>query len=331
LVLLVLSFCLVLGWIPWRLVIRMARLDASELGLIVLNAAFLYGRLYTLLRQHEYAYLQGFAAVALAAVHLGLAGWLWKQPESRDRRPVLLLIGVSLTFVTLAAPIQFTGYRVTMAWALEGAALAWIASRAQSRAMAVGALLSLVLALIRLLSVDSWMYVTSEYPTLANARMLTFLTGAAGMFLASRWLAPLIAQVRGVLLGIYGAGHLVLLWGLGLEVMGWAARTSAPENLRSVENASVSILIAAYAVALAAVGIATRTAINRIFGLALIGFVVLKLYLHDVWELRLIYRVMAFGGLGALLLAMSFLYSRYRSSIESWLQRETPTDADPPG
>jgi uncharacterized membrane protein len=50
--------------------------------------------------------------------------------------------------------------------------------------------------------------------------------------------------------------------------------------------------------------------------------VVMKLYLYDVWELRLIYRVLAFAGLGGLLLLMSFLYSRYRTSIESWLQDE---------
>jgi len=35
--------------------------------------------------------------------------------------PVLLLVGVALAFLTLAAPIQFSSYRITMAWAVEAA------------------------------------------------------------------------------------------------------------------------------------------------------------------------------------------------------------------
>ena len=136
-----------------------------------------------------------------------------------------------------------------------------------------------------------------------------------------------VDALTGAAVTTYGAGHFVLLWGLGLEVTGWAARTAAPENLRSVESASISILIAGYAVALAAAGMATRTLVNRVFGLGLIGIVVAKLYLYDVWLLRLIYRVTAFAALGGLLLVMSFLYSRYRGSIESWLQRDDSENA----
>jgi len=33
--------------------------------------------------------------------------------------------------LTLAIPIQFVGFRITMLWALEAAALAWIARRSE--------------------------------------------------------------------------------------------------------------------------------------------------------------------------------------------------------
>jgi hypothetical protein len=42
-----------------------------------------------------------------------------------------------------------------------------------------------------------------------------------------------------------------------------------------------------------------------------------------VWVLERIYRVIAFGGLGILLLLTSFLYSRYRSKIGNWLKHDT--------
>jgi len=40
---------------------------------------------------------------------------------------------VTLTFLTLAVPIQFAGFRITIAWALEGAALAWISTKFASQ------------------------------------------------------------------------------------------------------------------------------------------------------------------------------------------------------
>jgi uncharacterized membrane protein len=75
-------------------------------------------------------------------------------------------------------------------------------------------------------------------------------------------------------------------------------------------------------VILVSAGVATRTAINRITGLGLMGFVVVKLYLFDVWQLGRVYRISAFVALGVLLLATSFLYSHFRGLIESWWKKD---------
>jgi len=54
----------------------------------------------------------------------------------------------------------------------------------------------------------------------------------------------------------------------------------------------------------------------------LIGAVVAKLYASDVWSLGRAFRVTAFLALGALLLLVSYLYSRYRPAIERlWKDR----------
>jgi uncharacterized membrane protein len=55
-----------------------------------------------------------------------------------------------------------------------------------------------------------------------------------------------------------------------------------------------------------------------LLGAALIGLVVGKLYLYDVWLLGQFYRMAAFAILGVLLLAMSYFYSRFRGSVETW-------------
>jgi uncharacterized membrane protein len=85
-----------------------------------------------------------------------------------------------------------------------------------------------------------------------------------------------------------------------------------------VISTSISVLVAAYAVVLVAAGVVQRSAPTRVLGVALIGLVVLKLYLYDVWLLSLFYRMAAFAVLGALLLLMSYFYSRFRRSVETW-------------
>jgi uncharacterized membrane protein len=47
-----------------------------------------------------------------------------------------------------------------------------------------------------------------------------------------------------------------------------------------------------------------------------IGFVICKLYLYDVWLLTRFYRISAFVALGTLLLLASYVYSRFRNKLE---------------
>jgi uncharacterized membrane protein len=309
------AFLIFLCWIPWRILFRGAALTRQDALLLAFNGAAYFGVCYNLLQSDYEAYL-GLFAVALAAIHLGLAYLLWRSlpSENRDTRVVLLSIGIALTFLTLAAPIQFAGYRITMAWALELAALAWIGSRTHSKGPTYAALAIFVLVLSRLNSVDAWMYAPdASYDLIANSRFLTFLIAAAALWAAAYW-----TQAGWEALTLYLGGHYVMLWGLGLEALGWVGRNASSDNLRSAQSASISILMACYAVLLIGAGVLYRSALNRILGLGLIGVVVAKLYLYDVWLLVRIYRIAAFGVLGALLLLTSYVYSRNRASIENW-------------
>jgi uncharacterized membrane protein len=225
---------------------------------------------------------------------------------------------IALALLTLAVPIQFSGHRITVVWAIEAAVLGWIAVRGDFRRLADLAMVVFALVLARLCFIDAWMYGgAADYRTAWNPRFLTFAAAAVSMWLTAR--RPPEAWRR---ISVDMAGHAVMLVALVLEVLGWAARVAAPENLSSVRSASVSILLAGYALLLVSIGVATSYRVNRLLGLGLVAVVVGKLYLHDVWQLRRIYRVTAFAVLGLLLLLMSFLYSRYRGSIEGWWKKE---------
>lgn len=298
------GFLLFLGWPVWRAG-RRRNLRFQELLVIALNAALYFGAGYSLLERNYRGY-EGLFAVAVALTVLGAARLLWV----RDPRGGMLAAGVACALLVLAAPIQLVGYRVSLAWALEAAAIAWIARRLGDVRALYGAGVIFALVILRLALVDS----RASYHQFANARLLVFAVTAASLWAAAWW----SSQLRRFALPAYVAGHGVLLWGLGLEVAGWAERTAAPQNLRSVTSTSLSVLVAGYAVMLVAGGVSRRSAATRVLGVALIALVVLKLYLYDVWLLGQFYRMAAFAILGVLLLVMSYFYSRFRGSVESW-------------
>jgi len=319
--LLTVAFLLFFAWLPWRALSRRAghaeELHSADFLIAVTNAAAYYAAAYNLL-VNDYHPLLGLFTVGVALLYLGLSVALRRRQATSDPRPITFSLGIALTLLTLAVPIQFTGFRITIVWALEGAALVWIAQRTATHRLIFAALAVFTLAVIRLWTIDSWIYPrAADYSTLMNARFLAFLATAASLWASAHWL-----RQRSTSLTLYLAGHVVMLWGAGMEVVGWAERTAAPQNVGNLESSSISVLMSLYALLLVIAGVISRTVINRALGLGLIGIVVVKLYAYDVWLLGRIYRIAAFGALGASLLVTSYMYSRYRTKIEAWWRDE---------
>jgi len=310
-------FALFLLWTAWRALIRGRAARPAELWLLAANAAAYFGTSYVLLDPVYHQYLGAFA-LGLSLLHALLAKLVWKPGEQQEAWQARLAAAIAVAFLTLAIPIQFTGFRITIAWALEGAALAWIGARFSIVWIGAGVVFLLAIACARLFTLDAWIYTNGNvYPLIANARFLTFAVSAASLWIAANlWKTAHSSRVKQYAAVAYLAGHVVLLWALIMEAMGWAERTAATQDVSAVSTVAVSILMACYALALIAAGVATRTANNRLAGLGLMLLVVAKLYLADVWELSRCFRITAFLGLGALLLLVSYLYSRFKPAIE---------------
>jgi uncharacterized membrane protein len=114
-----------------------------------------------------------------------------------------------------------------------------------------------------------------------------------------------------------------LLFGLSLEIGGWVSRNVILENQSGVQIIAISVMLTIYAVGLVMIGVRTRAAIHRLLGLALVVLVIAKLYLVDVWVLGRLFRITAFLALGALLLALSYLYSRWKPTLARFLRPDS--------
>ena len=313
------AFLVFFLWNVWRLAGKQQMPGAQRLSVVALNGIVYYAAAYQILHVPHHNYL-GLLAVAVAGAYLSFGAFLYRTRSAaeQDLRPILLSLGMALAFATLAIPIQFTGFTITIAWSLEAAVLSWIGLRLHNSRAVVGGMVVFALVAFRLLSFDSTMLPDARtYSLLWNQRFVTFAVASISFFLAAWWTSQ---TSRSIALWEYLAGHIILLSALSLELIAWAERSMPPENVLSTQTVSISVLFGVYALVLVSVGVATRTAVNRIAGLVLIGLVIVKLYLFDVWQLQRPYRISAFIALGVLLISTSFLYSRFRPLIESLLK-----------
>jgi hypothetical protein len=288
-------FLLFLAWPAWRVYGRRASLRPLDLLPAALNAGLYFGAMYGRL-EASHSTLIGLLAVAIALAELALSLALWH----RDHEGSVLAAGIAWVFLVLAVPLQFAGYRVTIVWAAEGAALAWVAVRFRERRAELAALAVFALVIVRLGLIDSRM---RTLELLANPRFFTFVVAAAGLFATAWWIRT--GRRAGA---PYLAANAVLLWGICLEAVAWAERVAAPENFRSVASASISVLAGSYALLLVVAGAMRSHRPTRLMGMGLIGLVVLKLYCYDVWLLGAFYRMAAFAILGSVLLVISYLF-----------------------
>ena len=239
--------------------------------------------------------------------------------------PTFLVAG-SLV-LTVAVGTQVQGPWLAVAWAVEGVALIWLSFRLGLRELRWSGLGVLATMAIRLLAFDTLDYELQTFRPVANLRFLSFAVGIAaiylGVFFLWRWRERILDTEARVVLPVLLVGASFLsLWILSAEVL-----TSVDSELfnvashvaNNVKSLSLSILWAIYAAVLVVLGILRQWRWVRLGGLALLAVPVLKLFLVDSFALEQGYRVGAFVGLGALLVAGGFLYQRYSRIIRGFL------------
>ncbi len=147
-----------------------------------------------------------------------------------------------------------------------------------------------------------------------------------GLYLHLQWTKDARALYRWLdsVLVVFQAAIVVLgfelITGETRDFFDHAASTSASaltdsNQLRSLEQLTLSGLWLAYAIALMGIGLWRRTRWMRIGSMSLFGFIILKVFIYDLSFLQSLYRSISFVGLGVILLGVSYLYGRYRSLL----------------
>ena len=98
---------------------------AFDFSLLLSNTALFYSFGMIVLGAYHDGFLRGLFTVGLALFNFSLA-YLLKKKSEIDKNIIYLLIGLVLTLVSLAAPIQLNGSLITLFWAAEMCLLLWL-------------------------------------------------------------------------------------------------------------------------------------------------------------------------------------------------------------
>jgi uncharacterized membrane protein len=282
---------------------------------VVLNAFLFAAAGYVLLDEDYHAWM-GTLAVAMAIVYAAL-GWLALRRHPDDTTHVAILVATGLGFVAMVFPLQTRAAWIGVGWAAEGAVLWWFGLRVRSRPLgALGAAL-LVLAVGRLVFVDTpwggrepFVPIFNRYGLPALAIAGCVLAAAA----ASRQFRRQQGDIDDVAQRVTGMTGIVLVWFvLSLETYQFFIAQGgayAEEFYRRMAEMSLSVLWAAYAALVLALGFRLRNRPLRWSALGLFALTLGKVVLVDMAGLPGFYRVAAFFALSVMMGAAAWGYQK---------------------
>ena len=296
----------------------------EELCLLPANAFIFFATAYHLLNPQYHDWM-GVLAIVMAVVYAANAKLLLDR-QAGSKTELLTMIGLALTFVTLAIPIQLKANWITIAWSVQALTVLWVGLRTKSMRLQITAYGLFALALGKLVFWDTPYGQRPIVTPVLNKYFLSSLVVAACLFAAVALLRTAHDQrLSGYLkspLQLIAIGTLWFIMSVEtLTFFGAQARAlKDPEDVRHklwLGQMALSVLWSTYAGVLAAIGFIRRSAPVRWAALALFALTVFKVTLIDIAQLKQLYRIIAFLVLGVLLLIVAWGYHKAFRSKES--------------
>ncbi|MCE9501041.1 MAG: DUF2339 domain-containing protein [Leptospira sp.] len=226
-----------------------------------------------------------------------------KQNSGTKLMKTILLI--SWVAVFFAAISDFSeGNWLTLSWILFAASVSVMGSIDRNRIFILISLLLWMLSLGRLFFVES--LENADYIFLFNPRFALFFLASAFLLLVYHLQKtnPLHSFMRGF---VFAALFSIIVGTL-------VENRYLVRNLH-YRNLGYSYVLAFYAAATLIPGFILSYKSFRISGMAVIGILLLKLYLYDIWTMSLLVRIIAAFSLGGGLVLLSFVYQKYKNKV----------------
>jgi hypothetical protein len=287
-----------------------------------------FGFGYLATRVGPLAAFQGGLPLCLAFVCAGLLLFCLRVVEPRAPRDIgrlALVAAAALGYVTAAIPLQLQNEWLTVAWALETAALGWLYLRLKHVGL-LAAALGLAAAVTVRLSLNPAVLVYHERSTtpILSFYLYTYGTSVVSLFVSSWFLrgatAPRYVWLEKTAALQQAFATLLAFICLNIEIADFYSEGTNIEFRFSstlAQDLTYTLGWVLFALVLLGAGIVLRARVARIAALALLTVTIAKCFLHDLWRLGGLYRVGSFVGLALSLAFVAILMQRFvRSSPE---------------
>lgn len=282
-----------------------------EYGLLLGTTGLFYGVGMRVFHLSGNTNLQGLFTVMLGVFNLLFAYPLYKR-NSVDKSLIFLLIGMVLTFVSLAAPVQLSGNYITLFWITEMVLLLWLAQKSGIKFMQVSSLVIFGLTLVSLFM--DWGQIYNAYnellPIVINKGFITNAFAIIGVGAYIKLLAkePTEKMVMGISVKAVKTFAQFILGGL-IYFLG-ALEIGYQFNARIGNDSLTALTIVAYSfVYLLGLSFYAKKTENKILQkpLVLVQFLAVAIYpLFNLFEQSLRNQVL-YGNLGSLAVAVNYI------------------------
>ncbi|WP_316809842.1 DUF2339 domain-containing protein [Pedobacter heparinus] len=197
--------------------------NALEIGILLSNTFLYYTVGILILNNLGGGDYRGLFTALIGVVNLVFAYALYKN-DKIDRNLIYLLIGLVLTFISLAAPVQLKGNQITLFWAAESVLLLWLSQKSGIALLKQSSVIVLLLMAISLVMDWQQVYGSSIYhtsnrlPLIANKGLITGLVVVAALIWYSRLLR---SEIRSILFREVKTSRTILA--IGAIVIGYLA------------------------------------------------------------------------------------------------------------
>lgn len=293
------------------------------LAAVFASAMFFFGGRHAL-EAGGLGWAVGVVPVGVAAVLAFLLRALLRlEPAGeRDMGRLALVAGAALAFVTVAIPLQLHHQWITIGWALEGAAMAWLYRRIPHRGLFYGSTALLLAVFVRLAAnPEILIYEPRGDLRILNWYLYTYLVCAAAMFVAAWWMSDtsdlLFAGLPRVSALLPAGGVILLFLLLNIEIADfYSTGPTIVFRFGATVSQDLTYTIGwlAFGLLLLAAGIYSKSRSARITAVTLIAVTTLKCFLFDLKSLEGLYRVASLMGLALSLVLVSMALKKYALS-----------------
>jgi hypothetical protein len=320
--LLVLSFAMYAVFIAYPLILgRRAQTERTPFVAAVLASAMFFFAARAALNAGGFSWMVGALPVFEGAVMALLLRQLLRlEPEGqRDLGRLALVAGASLSFVTVAIPLQLRQQWITIGWALEGAALAWLYRRIPHRGLLYSAAALFAAVFARLaLNPEVLSYEPRGSMRIFNWYLYAYLACAVAFLIAAWWLSRTEDQIGETKLRVsrlLPAGAVILLFLLlNIEIADFYAVGPSIMFRFGVgvsQDLTYTIGWLLFGMALLAACIYLHNKPGRITALVLITVTACKSFLYDLSSLGGLYRVGSLVGLAVSVILVSLALQKF--------------------